>query len=74
MVPRLSIILPRNLRSCHSDNSVHTKTTMNTISMNMTRENATVTSSLMSQTETSLLGNRRLISQAMVPPMISHSL
>ena len=47
---------------------------MKTMSMNTRSENSTQTGALMSQVETQLFGKIRLISQAMVPPMISHSL
>ena len=71
MVPLLSIILPRNLRSIHKDMSVTTKTTMNTISMKMMSANSVLAPSETSHSDTQLPGKIRLMSQAMAPPMIS---
>ena len=72
MVPLLSIILPRNLRSIHKDIRVQTKTTMKMISMKMISANRVLAPSETSHSDTQLPGKIRLMSHAMAPPMISH--
>ena len=74
MVPRLSIPLPRTLRSSHRETRTATNATAKTMTMNRTSAKKLLVMSQTSHSETPLPGKIRLMSQARVPPMMSHSL